>query len=103
MTAQPADSSPPVPSSPEIAQERLKGMRGKRGFVGDGLHWLGVRLGIAYGGSFFYPSEDRSILETVIFPHYQLSQEHQKIVFVGTAWYTQGYSRMFARKTYTSI
>ena len=103
MTVQPSDSKPPAPGSPDIAQARLKAMRGKRGFIGDSLHWLGVRLGIAYNGSFYYPSEDRSILETVIFPYYQLSREHQHIVFVGTAWYTQGYSRMFARKTYTTM
>ena len=77
MTVQPSDSRPPAPSSPDIAQARLKGMRGKRGFVGDSLHWLGVRLGIAYNGSFYYPSEDRSILECVIIPYYQLSREHQ--------------------------
>ena len=103
MTVQPSDSRPPAPSSPDIAQARLKAMRGKRGFIGDSLHWLGVRLGIAYNGSFYYPSEDRSILECVIFPYYQLSRAHQRIVFVGTAWYTQGYSRMFSRKTYTTI
>jgi hypothetical protein len=61
MTVQPSDSRPPAPASPDIAQARLKGMRGRRGVVGDSLHWLGVRLGIAYNGSFYYPSEDRSI------------------------------------------
>ena len=103
MTVQPSDSRPPAPASPDIAQARLKGMRGKRGVVGDSLHWLGVRLGIAYNGSFYYPSEDRSILECLIFPYYQLSREHQRIVFVGTAWYTHGYTRMFSRKIYTTI
>jgi SAM-dependent methyltransferase len=103
MTVQPSDSRPPVPSNPDIAQARLKGMRGKRGVVGDSLHLLGVRLGIAYNGSFYYPSEDRSILECVIIPFYQLSQEHRTVVFVGTAWYTHGYSRMFSRKTYTTM
>ena len=52
MTVQPSDSRPPAPSSPDIAQARLKAMRGKRGFIGDSLHWLGVRLGIPYNGSF---------------------------------------------------
>jgi SAM-dependent methyltransferase len=103
MTVQHTDSRPPVPSSPEIAQTRLKAMRGERGVVGDILHWLGVRLGIAYNGSFYYPSEDRSVLENLIIPYYQLSPEHQRIVFVGTAWYTKGYNRMFARKSYTTM
>jgi SAM-dependent methyltransferase len=103
MSVQPVDRRPPEPSTPDIAQARLKAMRGKRGFIGDFLHGLGVRLGIAYGGSFYYPSEDRSILECVIIPYYQLSRTHQTIVFVGTDWYTQGYTRMFSRKTYTTI
>src|SRR4029078_5902152 len=70
---------------------------------GASVHVLGLRLGIAYNGSFYYPSEDRSILECLIFPYYQLSREHQRIVFVGTAWYTTGYSRMFSRKIYTTV
>jgi SAM-dependent methyltransferase len=92
-----------APSSPDIANARLKAMRGERGLIGDSLHALGVRLGVACGGSFYYPSEDRSILECVIIPFYQLSQSHQSILFVGTDWYTHGYTRMFARKDYTTI
>src|ERR1700733_6242047 len=102
MTAEPSDRAPPEPSSPEIANARLKAMRG-RGIIGNGLHALGVRLGTAYNGSFFYPSEDRSILECLIIPYYQLSRAHQTIVFVGSDWYTHGYNRMFARKTFTTI
>jgi SAM-dependent methyltransferase len=93
----------PAPSSPDIAKTRLRGMRGKRGIIGDSLHAIGVRLGVAYGGSFYYPSEDRSVLECVIMPFYQLSPAYQSIVFVGTDWYTHGYTRMFARKDYTTI
>jgi SAM-dependent methyltransferase len=103
MSMQPSERERPEPSSPEIASIRLKAMRGKRGFIGDALHSLGVRLGIAYGGSFYYPSEDRSILECVIIPYYQLSPAHRNILFVGTDWYTHGYTRMFARKSYTTI
>jgi hypothetical protein len=103
MTVQRREREILAPSSPDIANTRLKGMRGKRGLIGDGLHGVGVRLGVAYGGSFYYPSEDRSILECVIIPFYQLSEAHQTIVFVGTDWYTHGYARMFSRKTYTTI
>ncbi len=103
MSVQTSDSRPPAPSSPDSAHARLKAMRGKRGFIGDRLHGLGVRLGIAFGGSFYYPSEDRRMLECVIIPYYQLSRVHETIVFVGTDWYTQGYARMFARKSYTTI
>jgi len=93
----------PAPSSPDIANVRLKAMRGKRGMIGDSLHAIGVRLGVAFGGSFYYPSEDRSILECMIMPFYQLSLAHSAILFVGTDWYTHGYSRMFSRKTYITI
>jgi SAM-dependent methyltransferase len=103
MTVDTADNDPPVPINAEIAAARVRGMRGKRGIVGDQLHALGVRLGIFYGGSFYYPSEDRSILECMIIPNYPLSRTHGAIVFVGTDWYTQGYARMFSRKAYTTI
>ena len=103
MSVQRREREPLAPSSPDIANTRLKAMRGRRGVIGDSLHGVGVRLGVAYGGSFYYPSEDRSILECVIIPFYQLSQTHQAIVFVGTDWYTHGYTRMFSRKNYTTI
>jgi SAM-dependent methyltransferase len=85
-----------------VAQSRLQGMRGQ-GFFGAALHSLGVRLGLNYGGSFFYPSEDRSVLESLIIPYFQLSAEHNVIWFIGTDWYTQGYNRMFARKTFATM
>lgn len=87
----------------KVAAERLQGMRGKRGPLGDRMHALGVKLGLAYNGSFFYPSEDRSLLECVILPYYQLSKDHERIVFVGNDWYTQGYVRMFQRKWYMTM
>jgi SAM-dependent methyltransferase len=97
----------PVPVLPplvsEIGQQRLQGMRGRKGFWGDRLHAFGVGLGLRYGGSFFYPSEDRQILECIIFPHYQLSPLHRNIVFVGNDWYTQGYGRIFGLKNFTTI
>ena len=103
MGVQRRKKEPLAPSSPDIANTRLKAMRGRRGVIGDSLHGFGVRLGVAYGGSFYYASEDRSILECVIIPFYQLSPTHQAIVFVGTDWYTHGYTRMFSRKNYTTI
>ena len=78
-------------------------MRGQTGRLGGALHALGVGLGLRYGGSFFYPSEDRSILECQILPYYQLSEAHAAILFVGCDWYTQGYVRLFARKAFTTI
>lgn len=96
-------STAPDDDNAEIAAARLQGMRGKRGADADREHALGVELGLAHNGSFFYPSEDRTLLECVIIPYFQLSTAHQRIVFVGNDWYTQGYVRMFSRKWYMTI
>jgi SAM-dependent methyltransferase len=73
-------------------------MRAKLGNAGYALHRVGIHLGLRYGGSFYYPSADRTVLENKILPFYQLSAAHQDILFVGTDWYTQGYSRLFSDK-----
>ena len=87
----------------KVAAERLQGMRGKRGADADREHALGVEIGLSHNGSFFYPSEDRALLECVILPFFQLSTAHRRIVFVGNDWYTQGYVRMFRRKWYMTL
>ena len=88
---------------PGGAPAKLQSMRGQSGVVGDTLHRAGVELGLRLNGSFYYPSEDRSILECLIIPYFQLSSQHDAILSVGTAWYTQGYSRMFGRKRFATI
>jgi SAM-dependent methyltransferase len=102
MTGRNFGNSPSEPSSSQIARKRLQAMRG-RGLIESTLHAISVRLGLKYGGSFFYPSEDRSILECLIIPYYQLSGEHNVLWFVGTDWYTHGYNRMFSRQTFTTL
>ena len=82
---------------------KLQSMRGRGGMIGDMLHRAGVELGLRLNGSFYYPSEDRSILECLIIPYFQLSPAHTSILSVGTDWYTQGYGRMFGRKQYSTI
>lgn len=52
-----------------------------------------------FNGALFLNSPDRTILENVVLPFYQLSSEHNKIVFIGTEWYTAGYARMFSHKS----
>ena len=99
----PVTGAPDAYCDPRLHRKLIKKMRGDKGFTRDSLHAVGVRIGAALGGSFFYPSEDRTILECVILPYYQLSKEHQSILFVGSDWYTHGYSRMFARKSYRTI
>lgn len=73
-------------------------MRARLGTLGYAVHRLGVLIGLRYGGSFYFPSEDREVLENRILPFYQLSDGHQDILFVGTDWYTHGYARMFSHK-----
>jgi SAM-dependent methyltransferase len=102
MTGRNLGNNQSEPSSSQIARKRLQGMRG-RGFIESTLHAISVQLGLKYGGSFFYPSEDRGILECLIIPYYQLSGEHNVLWFVGIDWYTQGYNRMFSRKTFTTL
>jgi hypothetical protein len=88
---------------PQGNAAKLKSMRGQSGFVGDMFHRAAVELGLRLNGSFFYPSEDRSILECLIIPYFQISAEHDRILFVGTDWYTQGYDRMFALKDMATV
>ena len=78
-------------------------MRGQTNMLGDACHRLGVELSLKLNGSFFYPSEDRSILECLVIPYFQVSPEHRSILFVGSDWYTHGYSRMFSRKQFATI
>lgn len=94
--------------APETAHDvetraRLESMRGTPGSRAAAQHRLAVRLGLKHNGSFFYPSEDRTILECLIIPFYQLSAAHQHLLFIGTDWYTQGYNRMFRTKDYATL
>ena len=50
MTVQRRERDSSELNSPGIAHTRLKAMRGRRGVIGDSLHGVGVRLGVAYGG-----------------------------------------------------
>ncbi len=73
-------------------------MRARLGNAGYALHRVGILIGLRFGGSFYFPSDDRTVLENKILPFYQLSPSHQDILFVGTDWYTHGYSRLFSDK-----
>jgi len=46
---------------------------------------------------------DRVVLETVIFPELLLKPEYRRILFVGCAWYTLHYPRLFARKEFSTL
>ena len=88
---------------PSTKSGKLASMRGQTSVAGDLVHRAAVELGLRMNGSFFYPSEDRSILECLIIPYYQISAEHRRILSIGTDWYTQGYDRMFALKDMSTL
>ena len=78
-------------------------MRERLGLAGYVLHRGGILLGLRFGGSFFYPSDDREVLENIILLFYQLSPDHNDIVMAGTDWYTHGYGRMYSHKRLATI
>lgn len=51
----------------------------------------------------FLQNEDRRILEQVILPHFVGDRKCNDILFVGCAWYTQGYNAWFEEKNYCTI
>lgn len=67
------------------------------------VHEFGVSLAASRGGAFYQDTPDRLVLENVILPFYQLSAAHNEILFVGCDWYTAGYARRFALKSYATI
>jgi len=48
-------------------------------------------------------TQDREVLETVIFPYLVEQPEFHKILFVGCAWYTKGYNKIFQSKDYYTL
>ncbi len=49
-------------------------------------------------------TEDRRVLEQVIFPYFLHADEYRNVLFVGVHWFTQGYNRTFeSRKSFTTI
>ena len=110
----PATGTAPPTVMEQLAQERpvaddnsaaarLESMRGSHRTRDAAQHRLGVRLGLKYNGSYFYQSDDRTILECLILPFYQLSAAHQRLLFAGTDWYTHGYNRLFRAKEYMTL
>jgi hypothetical protein len=52
----------------------------------------------------FFHTEDRRLLERVIFPFFIQNPSYKSILFVGCAWYTQRYNRSFeAEKRFITI
>lgn len=91
-----ADTTPQAAQSPPWI-ERIKRRANKS------IHDFGVTLARTHGGAFYQNTPDRLVLENIILPLYQLSKEHRNILFVGCDWYTAGYARLFALKTYATM
>jgi SAM-dependent methyltransferase len=57
-----------------------------------------------FGIESFLDTEDRRVLEEVIFPYFLDDQSFRLILFVGCDWYTRGYNKFFeAQKRYVTI
>jgi SAM-dependent methyltransferase len=63
----------------------------------------GIAIGRRFGGAFYQDTPDRTVLECTILPFYQLSEEHERLLFIGCDWYTYGYQRLFRLKRLTTI
>ena len=61
------------------------------------------RLVIACGFDLYHDSEDRRVLQTVIMPFLAQQEDVHKVLFVGCAWYTRGYRKIFARQDYVTL
>jgi SAM-dependent methyltransferase len=63
------------------------------------------RRAIAYvlGRPVSLGTNDRTILEEVIFPYYVSQPDVQTILFIGVAWYTRHYENFFAGKNYWTL
>jgi hypothetical protein len=48
-------------------------------------------------------TDDRHILENIIFPYIKNHKEYNKIVFIGTQWYTKGYCKIFKEKEFYTL
>jgi len=64
---------------------------------------LVLRLLAAGGWDVTLDTDDRRVLEQVIFPYLRERPELSKVLFVGCDWYTRRYNRVFADKEYRTI
>lgn len=62
-----------------------------------------VHAGTANSTVRWLRSEDRRLLEDVIFSHFALRAQFNNILFVGCAWYTAHYSRFFKSRNYWTM
>src|SRR5262249_47037652 len=65
---------------------------------------LGIRhLVMSMGIDLYLRSDDRRVLETIIFPYFADQFDFKKILFVGCGWYTRGYRKFFRDKNFWTL
>jgi SAM-dependent methyltransferase len=67
------------------------------------IPWFIKKIILSCGVDLYLHTDDRRVLETLIFPYFIERDEFSRILFVGSAWCTRGYNTMFARKTYATL
>ena len=60
-------------------------------------------LNAGLGWDLTLDTDDRRVLESVIFPYFLERDEFSRILFVGCDWYTRRYNRVFASRGYWTI
>lgn len=77
----------------------LRKLRGAVSFAAGALR----HLWFVCGFDSYHDSEDRRVLETVIMPDLAGREEVRRVLFVGCAWCTRGYWRIFRRQEYVTL
>ena len=61
------------------------------------------RFLMACGVDYYHESEDRRVLENIILPHLAERADVRRVLFVGCAWYTRGYRKIFKNQNYSTL
>lgn len=61
------------------------------------------RLLLFCGIDFYVHTDDRRVLQAIIFPYFVQHDDFARILFVGCQWYTRGYNKVFKNKTYWTL
>ncbi|QIF02936.1 class I SAM-dependent methyltransferase [Roseimicrobium sp. ORNL1] len=62
-----------------------------------------MKVLLGCGVDLYISSQDRDILEKTIMPYLAQEEGYNRILFVGCAWYTRGYRKVFTGKDYWTI
>lgn len=67
------------------------------------LRWKFCEIISFLGINMYERTDDRRVLENYILPYFIQRNEYSKILFIGCAWYTRGYNKLFKNKEYWTI